>query len=93
MEEEIRSLLERKGGKKPRLPADRVTIFCENESVERRAAEVRFGLGGRLEFVALEDSYRTRYSMDLVRLGAIAVAGRDHVELSDRVLARSDATE
>ena len=90
---EIGFLLEKMGGEKPKLPADRVTIFYKDDGEERRAAEVRFGLGGRLEFVALEASRRTKYYVDLVRFGATAVGWRDHVELIDRALARSAATQ
>lgn len=90
---EVGFLLERGHQERPGLPPDRVTIFYENDGDARRAAELRVGRGGRLEFVALERARRTRYYADLLSVGAAAVSWKSHSELVQRVMARSGVTD
>jgi hypothetical protein len=86
---EIGFLLEQMGGPHPRLESHHVTVFYEDDGIKRRAADLCLSRDGRLQFDSLESSRRTRYYADLVDLGAIVKAWKDHTELVGRMLARA----
>ena len=90
---EVGFVLEWMTGSKPKLSPDHVTVFYEDDGAERRAAAVEFSRDGRLQFVALERTCRTRYYADLVDLVAIVRGWKDYPELVERMLARAGATE
>lgn len=84
---EIGSILEQL--KRQLLDGDQVTVFYEDDGVERRAAGMVFARDGGLTFTSLEKTLRTTYYASLVHYGALAVRWTDHSELIFRMKARA----